>query len=86
MKAEDTMMDTIQIYHKTGIDFTESNMWERVKPALIAQAEISFRGGKREAMFLLASHYFGSLPDGRDTFAFTQQELLEIRGVGVKDE
>jgi len=36
----------------------------------------------RQVVLLLASHYFGSLPDGRDTFAFTQEELLEIKEAG----
>ncbi len=33
----------------------------------------------RGIVSLLASHYFGSLPDGRDTFAFSQEELIMIR-------
>ena len=39
------------------------------------------RDHDKSIVLLLASHYFGSLPDGRDTFAFTQEELLELRVV-----
>jgi len=38
----------------------------------------------RQVVLLLASRYFGSLPDGRDTFVFTQEELLELRDVASK--
>jgi len=33
----------------------------------------------KNIVLILASHYFGTLSDGRDLFAFTHEELLEIR-------
>ena len=33
----------------------------------------------KQVVLLLASHYFGSIPDGRDTFVFTRQELEELK-------
>ena len=35
---------------------------------------------KKQIVVELASHYFGSLSDGRDLFAFTQAELKALRG------
>ena len=54
--------------------------YDRAKEVLEMVADQTQRNVLKQVVLLLATHYFGSLPDGRDTFAFTQQELTEIRG------
>jgi len=72
-------------------DFTQKEILGLIPAQAILdydRAKEVINGVKRKAednilnqvVLLLASHYFGSLPDGRDTFAFTQDELLNIRG------
>ena len=46
------------------------------------QAEISLNAYRKEIVILLARHHFGTLPDGRDTFVFTREELLKLENGG----
>lgn len=88
MEAKDTVLDTVKIYHETGVDITKSESWDRIRPVLERQAEVSFVAGRqaeRQELIKLVREFLVGLEQKYGLPMFNQVALDEAFDGWVKN-